>query len=91
MFCKHRWTNIKTWLERKTLNVIQRCRWCNQWKRLTLDQEGVDVDVKTVRYKQDGDAHGESDSSSDAIRSRQSNVVDDNSQQIDVNDSSETA
>lgn len=74
-FCKHRWTNIKTWATKDTLHVIQRCRWCNRWQRLEMPKGDI-KGVKVTYQLKDTDALEQTDGEV----TRQHNVDSNNSQ-----------
>lgn len=39
-FCVHRWSIVKKWSSNSKFYSIERCRWCDQWKRREV---GMDI------------------------------------------------
>lgn len=50
-YCKHRWAIIKRWTENDCFFAIERCRWCDEWKRSEVaikEKNGRFVDSRTI-------------------------------------------
>lgn len=62
--CFHRWSVIKRWQESGRLLVIERCRWCDRWKRRSIelqqDENKLFFDEKITHYKRSKPTSAES-------------------------------